>query len=227
MRIVVHLHLAIELKTAFAGKDLPPKRIETVCKIHALLFKNGKAVFIAMAMSVGGGFTLGLLTRVVNLQRKNGQTVNDEARRFRVERGGAILIWNGAKKRLIDFLDEVVALLVQAIDRVLDGGNIFSGRAHVASHVFLVPEIKVGTMLIKNGNEQAVTRDDEARQGGCGAVQFTFAVWIALEVAGMMWGKVMPFMGGAVVVAGDLSGVNHRLGKHGTGSATLFILRVQ
>jgi hypothetical protein len=79
LRVVVHLHLAIDLEAPFAGEDLVPKLVEAIREVAALLFEDHEAVMVAEAVGVGGGLALGLFAGVVDLQGEDGEAVDDEA----------------------------------------------------------------------------------------------------------------------------------------------------
>jgi hypothetical protein len=57
---------------------------------------------------------------------------------------------------LVDLFDEVVPLLVEAVDRVFDLGNGVVRRVGASRRVFLVPEVEVGAMLFQNEEKYPV-----------------------------------------------------------------------
>ena len=98
----------------------------------------------------GGVWTAGLFLGVEDLEREDGEAVDHEARRFGVERGGERLVGHGFEEGDVDAFDEVVALLVEAVDVVLDGNHGFAGDVWGAGLVFGVPEIEVGTVVVED-----------------------------------------------------------------------------
>lgn len=99
----------------------------------------------------------------------------------------------------VDLLDVVVALLVELVDGVLDGGKAGVGGAGAAGLILLVPEVEVGAML-----------EHQLERHGMGD----------LSLEGLI---VVPGVVGLVVHGDHLLGVEHRklrlskLGLGGTG----------
>ena len=52
--VVIHLHLAVELKAPFPVQNLLPKGVEAGGKIVALVFENEQSLEVAGAMLLGG-----------------------------------------------------------------------------------------------------------------------------------------------------------------------------
>ena len=100
---------------------------------------------------------------VVDLQREDGESIDDEAGSLGVERSFGILRTCELEQELVDLLDEIVALLVEAVDGVLDLGDAGVGDVGRARGVFFVPEVEVGQVL---GADQG----DEVGGGGLGGV---------------------------------------------------------
>ena len=137
--IVVHLELAVEAEAAGSGEDLGPETVEALGEVETLLVKNGEALAVALVMSFGGVLAVGFLGGVVDLEREDGQAVDDQPGRFGVERGVGVLVAGEHEEPLVDAFDEVVPALVDAIDRVLDLGDAVVGDVRAARFVFLVP----------------------------------------------------------------------------------------
>ena len=97
---------------------------------------------------------MGFFGGVEELQREDREPVDDEAGSFGVEGSRDVLRACESEEVRVDSLDEVVALLVEAVDRVLDLGDapVRGGRA--SRVVFLVPEIEVRAMLCVNDGEE-------------------------------------------------------------------------
>ena len=140
-------------------------------------------------MGFGGGGAAGLFGGVVELEREDGEAVEDEAGRFGVERRGGVLLAGGVEQGAVDGLDEIVAGLVEGVDGALDGGDAGVGGSGLAGLVLLVPEVEVG----------AVMGEDECR----GRLRAGAARWAGPG------GVLVPAEGGFVVEAGDLEGVQH------------------
>ncbi len=179
--IVIHLHLTVETKAAAAGKNLRPKLIQAPGEIVALLDQHREPVAIALAMLFCSRLPMRLLGGVKDLQGQDGEAVDDQSGRLRVERGGCILLTREPQQVLIDLFDQIVALLVEAVDGVLDLGDRVVGGVRAAGVVLLVPKIEVGAMLGQDQGVQVLRRRDRERimvpgvigivmraQNGCG-----------------------------------------------------------
>ncbi len=86
VRVVVHLHLPVELEAAFAGEHLGPEIVEAGGEILALLDQDGEAIAVAGAVLRTGGVAVGFFGGVIDLEREDGEPVDDEAGGFGVER---------------------------------------------------------------------------------------------------------------------------------------------
>ena len=93
-----------------------------------------------MTVCLGGGGADGLLASVVDLQGEDGEAVDDETGSLGVEGRRSILRGDGIEQPGVYLLDEVVTLLVEAIDGVLDAGDLGVGGGWVAGFVFFVPK---------------------------------------------------------------------------------------
>ena len=125
-----------------------------------------------------------LLLGVENLEGEDGETVDDEAGGFGVERSGGVF-GRELDEGDVDLLGEVVAQLVDAIDVVLDLDDGGVGGVGIAGLVFAMPEVEVGAVLIE---DEVVEGCCGMRGGGCGVVTVG---------------------GGPVVERDDMSGVEH------------------
>jgi hypothetical protein len=84
---------------------------------------------------------------VVDLERENGEAVDDEAGSFGMERSFGVLRACEGEEELVHLFDEVVALLVEAVDGVFDLDDARVGDVGAAGDVFFMPEIEVGQVL--------------------------------------------------------------------------------
>ena len=209
LRVVVHLHLAVKLEAALAGEDLGPEAVEAVGQVAALLFEDRETTLIAEAVVVSGAFAQGLFAGVVDLQGEDGEAVNDEARRLGIKGRGAVLVGDCVEESFVDLLDEVVAALVEAVDGVLDGGNVLSRSAHIAGHVFLVPEVEVGAVLGDDGCHQDVPGRAGGMRGRENERAVLLGVVVQVGLVGMMGSKIVPLVSGHVVAPNYEMGVNH------------------
>ena len=95
-------------------------------------------------------FPLGLFARVVDLERQNGEPVDDQAGRLGVQRGlrvGQALGFEPVQQGAVQFFGQVVAALVGPVDAPLHRGQFGVGDAGGAGFVLNVPELEVGAML--------------------------------------------------------------------------------
>src|SRR5206468_29036 len=98
-----------------------------------------------------GGATGRLDAHVVELERENGQSVDDHARRLGVERAVDPQGPEPLQEPVVEPLDGVVAPLVAAIDHPLRLTHPFRAQVVPARYVLLVPEIKIHAMILLNG----------------------------------------------------------------------------
>src|SRR5208283_621680 len=137
--VVVHLELAVELEAAAAREDLLPELVEAGGEVRALLAEQVEACEVALAMGLGGGGAAGLLGGVVELEREDGEAVEDEAGGFGVERGAGVLYASGGEKSAVDGFDQVVARLVECVDGAFEAGDGGVRGPGLADLVFFVP----------------------------------------------------------------------------------------
>jgi hypothetical protein len=145
--VVIHLQLAVELESATACEDLLPERVETSSEVVALLPEQEEACEVALAMGLGGVGAAGLFGSVVELEREDGEAVEDEAGGFGVERRGRVLHASGGEQHTGHGFDQVVACLVEGVDGVLEPADAGVGGLGFADLVFHVPEIEVGAVM--------------------------------------------------------------------------------
>ena len=124
--VVIHLELAVELEAAMACEDLLPELVEAGGEVVALLAQQVETGEVALAMGLGGGGAMGLLGGVVDLEREDGEAVEDEAGGFGVERRGGILRAGGCEEQAVDGFDQVVARLIKRVDGALEAGDAAS-----------------------------------------------------------------------------------------------------
>ena len=140
--------------------------------------------------SVAGG-TFGLFGGVVDLERENGQPVDDEAGGLGVERRVLVLFAGLLHQQGVDLLHVVIALLVVLVDVVLYLGDGRIRGLRVASFILLMPQVEVSAML-----EEHV--DGEL---------------IGLALKGLVQ---VPGAVGAVVECDDVVGVEHVRERYGS-----------
>ena len=109
---------------------------------------------------------MGLLAGVVDLEGEDGEAVDDEAGSLGVEGRRRVLGGSGGEEQSVDLLDEVVAPLVEAVDGVLDAGDLGVGGGGVAGLVFLVPEVEVGAVVAQDEAGEGKSRDRVASRTG-------------------------------------------------------------
>lgn len=189
VRVVIHLHLAVDFESSFAREDLIPQRIEAVCEVAALLLQEREAGQVLLPVAFGGGRAAGLLGGVEHFEREDGEAIEDEAGGFGVERGVSVLLASGLEKDVIDLLDKVVAGLIEDVDGTLDSGNAGIGGAGLAGFVFGMPEIEVGTVICED-------RSKERRWRKCAGIG--------------PWLGAVPAVGGLIVELRDFQSIKHR-----------------
>ena len=101
---------------------------------------------------------MGLFGGVVDFQREDGESVDDEAGGLGVEGGGIVLRPGLSEQGEINFFDEIVALLVQPINLMFDVSHGGVGGVWVASLVLFVPEVEVGAVLREGQAGQLIGR---------------------------------------------------------------------
>ena len=134
--------MPVQLESPRAGERLPPQRIQTRGQIVALLLQNRQPGPVALRVPLRCILALGLLARVINLQRQNGKPVNHQPRCLGVQRRlgrRQSLPGQGLKQKNIHQLHKVIAPLVCRINPPLHTGNLRVRRARPARFVFNVP----------------------------------------------------------------------------------------
>ena len=138
--------------------------VETAGEIVALPDNAGQLGGAGRAVRRAGILAQGFLAHVVFLERQDGKPVDDHARGFRILRAALRSRGlQGGHQRLVDFLDEIVALLVVAVDGALRLIDALEAEVVAAGDVLLVPEQEIAQVVFA---DQAV----EALAGGGGAV---------------------------------------------------------
>ena len=103
------------------------------------MVEDDEASLVALAVLLGGGGALGFFGGVEDLEGEDGEAIDDEAGCLGVERGGFVLLAGEGEEELVKLLDEVVALLVKAVDGVLDLRDAGVGGIGRAGVVLFVP----------------------------------------------------------------------------------------
>ena len=141
--------------------------------------------FVVFARSSG---TASLFFSVKDFQREDGKPVDDEAGCLGVERRGFFLRGKSFQHSGIDAFDQVVAVLVQAVDVALGLDDGCVGGVGISGLVFPVPEIKISAVLLEDERINRCTPDHD--------------------------GLMMPIGGSHVVVANDIVSVEHKRWGH-------------
>src|SRR6185312_13216061 len=105
------------------GMDLLPEIVETGGEVSALLPEQCHASAIFLAVGLSGRGPARFFLGVVELEREDGETVDHQAGRLGIERGGGVLSAGGFEQGAVNGFDEVVAALVEQIDIALDLGD--------------------------------------------------------------------------------------------------------
>ncbi len=84
VRVVIHLHLAIEFEASLCGKHVVHQPFQAAAEVVPLLFQQHQTLRVPAAVLLGGGEAVGLLAGVVDLQGENGEPVDHQARSLRV-----------------------------------------------------------------------------------------------------------------------------------------------
>ena len=82
---------------------------------------------------------MGFFGGVEDLERKDGEAVEDETGRLRVERSSRALRSRRLEQSAVDGFDEIIAGLIERVDSVLDLGDARIGYSGLASFVLFVP----------------------------------------------------------------------------------------
>jgi len=148
--VVVHLELAVELEAAGGSQGFAPQDVEAMGEISALFFKDRKTGTVARRMIWGRIGAFGFFACVVDLEREDGEPVDDEARGFGVERStliGEVLRTKPIKEGAVKLFGKIVAELIGTVDAAFYVGQSGIAGARCAGFVFNVPEVEVGAML--------------------------------------------------------------------------------
>ena len=157
--IVVHLHLPIELDAAFSSEHLLPQPVEAANQVGLLIGQNVKALAIAIGVARRSILANHLLLCVKQLERQDGETVDDEAGSFRVQFGTRGRQRPGVEplhQQPVARLSEIVAALVDAIDGVLHVGDVVITGAGSPGLVLFVPQLKVSEVLFNHPVEKCI-----------------------------------------------------------------------
>jgi hypothetical protein len=105
-------------------------------------------------MVLGGGGAVSLFGGVVDLERQDGEAVEDETGGFGVERRLRVLGAGLVEHGVVEDFNQIIAGLVEGIDRVFDGSDVGVGDFGFAGFILLVPEIEVGAMVGQHCTEE-------------------------------------------------------------------------
>jgi hypothetical protein len=136
------------METAATGEEVGPESIEAVGEVVALPGEDEQAA--AVALAVHGSGAVELLLGVEELERKDGEAVDDEAGGLRMERDAGRGGGQESEEVFVDLLDEVVAALVEAIDGTLGSDDGGVSGVGVTGLVLPMPEVEVGLVLLED-----------------------------------------------------------------------------
>ncbi len=122
-----------------------------------LCFQDGQFVPAFIHMGSGHVGSFGLLAHVEDLQAQDGQAVQGRAQGFGVETPPGLAQFplgrkggDGGDQPGVDLFHQIVALLVQAVDLALAGGDDRVVHIPPPGPVLDVPEQKIPEMLTQN-----------------------------------------------------------------------------
>ncbi len=148
--IVVHLQLSIELEAARAAQGFAPEGIKAPGEVGTLLFEHSEPCAVALLVAFWSIHAFRLFARVVDLEREDGEPVNDEARRFGVQGRGLVrqpARLEPGEEHAVDLFGQIVTKLVRPVDAAFYVGKFGIGDVRRARGVFDMPQIEVRAML--------------------------------------------------------------------------------
>ena len=184
--VVIHLQLPVLLEAPFPGKHLPPKTIESLHQVVALLNEDMMPFPIPLGMAFGRIEAIDLLGSVEELERENGEPVDDKPRRLGVQ----LRAWirQGVLPQIVEQdgvakLCTIVSPLVLPVDGTLRADDPMVARFRQARLIFGVPDVEIGKMVRKNRLQE-----------------------VTAGLVDSLWQFGMPFARPAVVQNRDFSG---------------------
>jgi hypothetical protein len=142
---------------------LPPHRLvgqefgDAIGQVAAL-DPDARELFAAFFAVLGRGIGAHrFLAHVKFLEREDGETVDHHARRLRISRTTGSRGLKGGDDRLVHFLDDIVSLLVEAIDVALGAVDSLEAEVVAPGDVFLVPELKIAEMIFLHEPHETIT----------------------------------------------------------------------
>ena len=148
--VVVHLELPVKLETAFSGQSLLPKAVKAPGEVVALFFENRQALTVAVGVSYGRVGAFNLFGGMEELEREDGEAVDDDAGALGIQLGfgvGQVERAQMIKQDHVAAFSEVVAALVDAVDGALYFRQVVVCGMGCAGIVFCVPKLEVGKVL--------------------------------------------------------------------------------
>ena len=94
------------------------------------------------------------LAHVELLEREDGKPVDHHSGRFRIARHSGFERIECGDEHLVHFLDEIVALLVEAVDGALGVMDALGAEIVAAGDVFLVPELEIPQVIFLHEQEE-------------------------------------------------------------------------
>lgn len=157
-RVVVHFKLPVNLQPLASGEQIGQQFGQRGGKVVMLLVKDRQPGVGLVAVLLVGVGAVGLFLHVVESQRENRQPVDHAARSLRVQadagdRPDTELAQLGDQS-VVEFLDEIVPLLVEFVDVPFDLGDVLVAYILAPGDVFFVPEPVVSLVLVANQAEE-------------------------------------------------------------------------
>ncbi len=167
--------MVINAEAAGTGGDLPEEIGEALGEVRALVADAGEFPSAGFAMGGAGIVADRFLVHVELLEREDGKAINDHSGCLGIARDTGFHGPQFVDEHLVHFLDEVVALLVEAVNGALGPVDAFGAEVVAAGDVFLVPKLEIpevvflhkeGESLARGGGLLAVPKGGEGRLRG-------------------------------------------------------------
>ena len=147
-RVVVHFELVIDGETPAACADLGEEFIKGAGKISALADDSRQFLFTCLLVLGGSVVAFRLFAHVKFLQGENREPVDDHTGCFGIKRNTGFRRFQFCYEHLVHRFDEVVALLIETVDRPFRLINAFETDVVATGDVFLVPKLEVPKMVL-------------------------------------------------------------------------------
>jgi len=158
--IIVHLELVIDTEGPATCGDIVQQLREALGEVAALVDDAGELGSAVCPVFLRGVRAFRFLAHVEFLERENGKPVDDHARGFRISRHSGLRRLERGDEFLVHFLDEIVALLVVAINRALRLMNSLGPEIVAACDVLFMPKLEISQVVFLHqlGKTIAVSR---------------------------------------------------------------------